>query len=102
MGSTFWLRLIIATVAFYLSNCLGNAVQPTQHENPKSFDACNLVEGVTKVYVVEPVYINTYVHHNTTFSVNDYLTITVDNAPTSFDGVVRGTSTTLITSSYSM
>ena len=98
--STFWLRLIAA--APFLPGCLGIAVQPIPHDLTKSVDVCTLVESVTKVYVIEPIYINTYVQQNTTFSVNDYLTITVDNAPTSFDSVVRGTSTTLITSSYSM
>jgi hypothetical protein len=67
------------------------------HELTRTVDVCNLIVTVTKVYIIEPVYINTYVQQNTTFAVNDHLTITVDNAPTSFDGVVKGTSTTLIT-----
>lgn len=41
---------------------------------------------VTKVLVVEnPIYINTNVLRNTTFAVNPYLTLTVDDAPTSVD-----------------
>ena len=50
-------------------------------------DACrNNYRVVTTVLVYEnPVYINTDVLSNTTFEVNPGLTITVDNAPTSFD-----------------
>ena len=41
---------------------------------------------VTKVLVVEhPIYINTNVLSNTTFAVNPYLTLTIDDAPTSMD-----------------
>ncbi|MCJ1436667.1 hypothetical protein MMC27_006048 [Xylographa pallens] len=50
-------------------------------------DACrNNYRVVTTVLIYEnPVYINTDVLSNTTFEVNPGLTITVDNAPTSFD-----------------
>lgn len=47
---------------------------------------------VTKVVFVDPIYINTFVVQNTTFEVNDHLTVTVDNAPTSIDTVTYGTS----------
>lgn len=59
-------------------------------------------EQVTKVVLVEPVYINTFVSENTTFRVNDGLTVTVDNAPTSFDTVTYGTTTLLSPNSASL
>ena len=50
-------------------------------------NACTYSQQVvTKVLVVEnPIYINTNVLWNTTFAVNPYLTLTVDDAPTSVD-----------------
>ncbi|MCJ1397517.1 hypothetical protein MMC11_000711 [Xylographa trunciseda] len=52
-----------------------------------ALDACrNKYRVVTTVLIYEnPVYINTDVLSNTTFRINTGLTITVDNAPTSFD-----------------
>jgi hypothetical protein len=99
-GSKLWLGLSLA--ASLIPGCLGSPVLPIVHEITRTVDACNLVETFTKIYIIEPVHVNTYMQENTTFAINDHLTITVDNAPTSFDGVVKGTSTTLITSSYNM
>ncbi|MCJ1392320.1 hypothetical protein MMC18_005187 [Xylographa bjoerkii] len=52
-----------------------------------ALNACrNNYRVVTTVLIYEnPVYINTEVLSNTTFEVNPGLTVTVDNAPTSFD-----------------
>lgn len=97
-SSIIWPGLIVA--ASYLSECLAMAVQPLIRDYSTTIDVCNVVKSVTKVYIIEPIYINTYVQHNTTFAVNDYLTITVEDAPTSFDGIVKGTTTTQMTSSY--
>jgi hypothetical protein len=93
---------ILILLALYLPLGIGVVVQPNIQALRTTVDVCNLVDSVTKVYIIEPVYINTYVQQNTTFSVNDHLTITVDNAPPSFDGVVQGTSTTIITSSHTL
>jgi hypothetical protein len=64
-------------------------------------DSCNASYGtrefVTKIIFYEnPIYINTFVETNTTFAVNDYLTVTVENAPTSFDLLTVGTSKSTI------
>lgn len=64
-------------------------------------DSCEASYGtrelVTKIIFYEsPIYINTYVDTNTTFAVNDYLTVTVENAPTSFDLLTVGTSKSTI------
>ena len=59
--------------------------------------ACNPQIVVTKVVYVIPILINTYVAQNTSFAVNSDLTITVNNAPTSFDAVTTYEYTTYIT-----
>jgi hypothetical protein len=90
-SSILWLGLSLA--ASLIPGCLGSPVLPIVHELTRTVDVCNLVETVTKVYIIEPFYINTYMQQSTTFAINDHLTITVGNAPTSFDVVVKGTST---------
>lgn len=95
-----WFGLIQAVSL--LSTCIAIAIQRTSPDLARTIDDCTLIEVVTKVYIVEPIYINTFVETNTTFTVNDHLTITVDNAPTSFNGIVHGTSTSLITSSQTV
>ena len=49
---------------------------------------------ITMVYI-HPIYVNTFVDQNTTFAVNDGLTITVEDAPTSLDLITSGTSTSI-------
>jgi hypothetical protein len=58
---------------------------------------CGAQIVVTKVVSVEPVYINTYVHENMTFAVNDHFSVTITDAPTSLDEVLTGSTTKLIT-----
>ncbi|MCJ1318192.1 hypothetical protein MMC15_003520 [Xylographa vitiligo] len=77
MGS-FLFSSTLAIALCLVNQCLAtNAV----------LDACrNKYRVVTTVLIYEnPVYINTDVLSNTTFEVNPGMTITVDNAPTSFD-----------------
>lgn len=64
----------------------------------QSVSVCPTAPSTTTVYVIQSVYISTYVQQNTTIAINDYLTLTVDNAPTNFDDVVVGTSTSTISS----
>lgn len=63
-----------------------------------SIATCAPVQSGATVYVVESIYVSTYVQQNTTFGVNDYLTITVNDAPTTLDEVIVGTSTSIINS----
>lgn len=59
---------------------------------------CTPAQSITSVHVVESIYVSTYVEQNTTFGVNNCLTRTVDNAPTTLDEIVIGTSTSIINS----
>lgn len=62
---------------------------------------CGAQVVVTKVVSIEPVYINTYVHENTTLAVNDYFSVTITDAPTSLDAVLTGSTTKFITGTMS-
>ena len=93
----------LVQLLLYLAGCLIflldiSRSQPTS-PRPKS---CDVVEVVTKVIVAQPIYINTFAAENTSFAVNRYLTLTVNDAPTSFDEVVTGMSTTFWTRSVSV
>jgi hypothetical protein len=63
----------------------------------QSTEACTPPIGVATVYVVASVYVSTYIVQNTTFSVNDHLTVTVNNAPTTLHDILVGTSTLVTT-----
>ena len=58
---------------------------------------CQAQLYITKVVVVEPISVNTFVTQNTSFAVNNYLTLTVDNAPTNLNFVTTGTTTRSVT-----
>jgi hypothetical protein len=66
--------------------------------NEPSTIACPPAPSITTVYLVESIYVSTYVQQNTTFGLNNYLTLTVTNAPTTVDETVVGTSTSVINS----
>jgi hypothetical protein len=58
---------------------------------------CASALGLRTILVVESIYVSTYVQQNTTFAVNDHLTLTIDNAPTTVDEVVTAISTNIFT-----
>ena len=59
-------------------------------------DACRIVaeadRPVTTVVYIQPVYVNTYVSENTSITVDNDLTIVVDDAPTSLNIITTRTS----------
>lgn len=64
----------------------------------ESASTCISAGSVTTIHVVEAIYVSTFVQQNTTFSIYDYLTLTVDSAPTALGEVVTRTTTTVISS----
>ena len=56
-------------------------------------------DPINEVVIIQPYYVNTFVAQNTEFVVGDSLTITVDNAPTSFNTIIDATSTSSLSSS---
>ena len=68
----------------------------------QSIEACTPSIGVAAVYVLESVYVSTYIGLNGTFSINDHLTVTINNAPTTLDDIIVGTSTLVTTSTAIM
>lgn len=75
---------------------------PQAIEQPEPESVCQVAlspnENVQTIIYLEPIHINTYVQTNGSFPVNDHLTVSVTNAPTSLDHVTTGTSTSLSTS----
>ncbi|MCJ1293199.1 hypothetical protein MMC34_004752 [Xylographa carneopallida] len=75
---SFLLSSVLEIALYLASQCLA--------ANVVLDDCRNNYRVVTTVLIYEnPIYINTDVLTNTTFEVNPEMTITVDNAPTSFD-----------------
>lgn len=64
----------------------------------QSTDICTQPIEVATIHVLESVYVSTYIGLNTTFSVNDHLTVTINNAPTTLVDIMVGTSTLVTTS----
>jgi hypothetical protein len=71
-----------------LASLIPRAYEPSTIECPPA-------PKITTVYLVESIYVSTYVQQNTTFGLNNYLTLTVNNAPTTVDEIVVGTSTSI-------
>lgn len=96
------ISLIILTFPVTLAKAIQTVYQTitqTDFEGP-----CQTAYGgsAVEIVVVDPWYINTFVAQNMTFRVDDGLTVTVDNAPTSFDTVTYRTSTLTTTNSAAL
>lgn len=92
----------ILTSSYFAASCASLlAFSSGTEAYEQSTMVCISAQSPSTVYFVESIYVSTYVQQNTTFNVNNYLTLTVDNAPTSLDEIVVGTSTTIINGALS-
>lgn len=93
LGFFFRIAIICLTIA--------TAFAAPSH-SPQRRVSCAAQVSVTKVIVVQPLYINTFVQQNTSFDVYKNHGITITNAPTTLDFVITGSATRYITGSRSM